>query len=91
MTAHFPHPVLELIKARLREGSQPGRRRDNAVLALVVEGGGMRGAVSAGGLQALHDLQMRYVVALLIYPVERSCVVLSSGGGGGSDGDTPKG
>jgi predicted acylesterase/phospholipase RssA len=59
LSAQFPHPVLELIKRRLKEGSQPGRRRDTALLALVVEGGGMRGAVSAGGLQALHDLNMR--------------------------------
>ena len=34
-------------------------RLDNFKLGLVVEGGGMRGAVSGGGLQALHDLGLR--------------------------------
>lgn len=67
LTAQFSHPVLELIKRRLREGSKPGRRQDTALLALVVEGGGMRGAVSAGGLQALHDLEMRCVVYFFFF------------------------
>jgi predicted patatin/cPLA2 family phospholipase len=49
------HPVLALLRDRAASGSQPGARTDGARLALVVEGGGMRGAVSAGGLQALHD------------------------------------
>ena len=53
------HPVLALLAARARAGSTPGARTDGARLALVVEGGGMRGAVSAGGLQALHDLGLR--------------------------------
>eukprot|EP00884_Botryococcus_braunii_P004929 jgi/Botrbrau1/14437/Bobra.0014s0083.1 len=61
LTEQFKHPVLELIRERLRDGSKPLMRRDTALLALVVEGGGMRGAVSAGGLQALHDLNMRDV------------------------------
>jgi predicted patatin/cPLA2 family phospholipase len=41
-------PVLSLVLDRIREGSAPGRRRDPHVVALAVEGGGMRGVVSAG-------------------------------------------
>jgi len=54
---------LELVRQRASSGSKPGKRApgDTAKLALVVEGGGMRGAVSGGGLQALHDLGLRDV------------------------------
>jgi predicted patatin/cPLA2 family phospholipase len=41
-------PVLSVIFDRIRDGSAPGRRRDPHVVALAVEGGGMRGVVSAG-------------------------------------------
>jgi predicted patatin/cPLA2 family phospholipase len=50
------HPVLELIRRRAESGSEPGARRDDARLALVVEGGGMRGVVSAGMTAALERL-----------------------------------
>jgi hypothetical protein len=40
------HPVLELLRRRLAEGSVPGRRRDGFKLGLAVEGGGMRGIVT---------------------------------------------
>ena len=53
------HPVLALVRERAAAGSKPGARSDGARLALVVEGGGMRGAVSGGALQALHDLGLR--------------------------------
>lgn len=51
------HPVLELLRQRRRSGSQPGQREkgDNAILGLAVEGGGMRGVVSAAMLAALED------------------------------------
>jgi len=42
-----PHAVLELMQARLRDGSQPSARGDGYKLGLVVEGGGMRG-ISTG-------------------------------------------
>ncbi|MGZ4276184.1 MAG: patatin-like phospholipase family protein [Solirubrobacteraceae bacterium] len=42
------HPVLRVILDRARTGSRPGRRDDDHVVCLAVEGGGMRGAVSAG-------------------------------------------
>jgi predicted patatin/cPLA2 family phospholipase len=48
--------VLELLRARHAAGSRPGAREDGAWLALAIEGGGMRGAVSAGMAIALHEL-----------------------------------
>ncbi len=39
----------------------PYDRKDNFKLGLVVEGGGMRGAVSAGGLLELGNLGFRQV------------------------------
>jgi predicted patatin/cPLA2 family phospholipase len=48
------HPVFDLIRARLADGSEPGARRDAHVLALAIEGGGMRGVASAGMTLALE-------------------------------------
>ena len=48
--------AYNLLQARAQAGSLPGHRSDGFKLGLVVEGGGMRGASSAGSLQALHDL-----------------------------------
>jgi predicted patatin/cPLA2 family phospholipase len=55
------HPVLALLRHRLTTGSRPNRREsgDTARLALVIEGGGMRGVVSAGMVTALHELGIR--------------------------------
>lgn len=53
------HPALQLLRQRALAGSAPGRRRDPFKLGLVVEGGGMRGCVSGGALQALTDLGLR--------------------------------
>jgi predicted patatin/cPLA2 family phospholipase len=50
------HPVSELLHARAASGSAPGERRDPHRIALVVEGGGMRGVVSAGMTAALERL-----------------------------------
>jgi hypothetical protein len=55
------HSTLRLLRQRLAESSKPGSRKDAFKLGLVVEGGGMRGCVSAGGLQALSDLGIRDV------------------------------
>src|SRR3954469_21927342 len=41
-------PLFGLLRARAAAGSRPRRRTDPHLVALVVEGGGMRGAVSAG-------------------------------------------
>jgi predicted patatin/cPLA2 family phospholipase len=50
------HPVVALIRKRRDERSLPGRREDGRRIALVVEGGGMRGAVSAGMTAAIEQL-----------------------------------
>lgn len=42
-------------------GSRPGHRTDPHKLGLVVQGGGMRGVVSAGALTVLHFLGLRRV------------------------------
>ena len=43
-----------MLLERLGAGSQPGARRDGHRVALVLEGGGMRGVVSAGTTAALE-------------------------------------
>jgi len=53
------HEALGLLKDRALSGSKPGARSDSFKLGLVVEGGGMRGCVSGGALQALADLGLR--------------------------------
>ena len=54
------HPVLSLLQERAKTNSTPGNRvtSDNSHLALVIEGGGMRGAVSAGMAAALSTLDL---------------------------------
>ena len=53
------HPAVDVVQARLQDGSKPGKRRDSHKVGLVVEGGGMRGVVTGAALQAMHDLGMR--------------------------------
>jgi predicted patatin/cPLA2 family phospholipase len=48
------HPVLELLRERVAGASRPGARADGERVALVLEGGGMRGVVSAGMTAALE-------------------------------------
>jgi predicted patatin/cPLA2 family phospholipase len=50
--------VLRLLQERVRSGSRPGHRDDPYRIVLSVEGGGMRGTVSAGMALALHELGM---------------------------------
>ncbi len=50
------HPVVELIRRRREQGSLPGAREDGRRVALVIEGGGMRGVVSAGMSAAIEQL-----------------------------------
>lgn len=50
--------LTALLAARIATGSRPGRRTDGARLALAIEGGGMRGSVSAGMALAVHELGM---------------------------------
>src|ERR1044071_2792696 len=53
------HSVAQLLFARQEAASKPGQRQDGRFLALVVEGGGMRGVVSAGMVAALEELGFR--------------------------------
>jgi hypothetical protein len=50
------HEVLRVLAGRARAGSQPGRRDDGFRVALAVEGGAMRGTISAGMALALDEL-----------------------------------
>jgi predicted patatin/cPLA2 family phospholipase len=56
---HRGHPVVQIIRRRRIEGSRPGERHDGRRVALVIEGGGMRGVVSAGMTAALEQLGLR--------------------------------
>jgi len=47
-------PVLRVLLERAAAGSRPGDRRDRHLVCLAVEGGGMRGSVSAGMCVALE-------------------------------------
>jgi predicted acylesterase/phospholipase RssA len=51
------HPVLEILRERRRVNSLPGQRPvgDEAKLGLAIEGGGMRGVVSAAMLQVIEE------------------------------------
>jgi len=50
------HEVPRLLAERLRAASRPGHRTDGLRIVLAIEGGGMRGTVSAGMALALHEL-----------------------------------
>ena len=50
------HPVIALLRGRREARSRPGRREDGRRIALVIEGGGMRGVVSAGMAAAIEQL-----------------------------------
>jgi predicted patatin/cPLA2 family phospholipase len=60
-----PHPVLDLL-ARRAAGGGPDRGRDGARLALVLEGGGMRGVVSAGMAAAIERLELTRCFDLVV-------------------------
>ena len=49
------HEVLRVLRDRAGSGSRPGHRADGYRVALSIEGGGMRGTVSAGMALALHE------------------------------------
>jgi predicted patatin/cPLA2 family phospholipase len=58
-TDHGPHPVVQVLADRARSGSRPGARTDPHRVALVVEGGAMRGVVSGGMATGLEALGLR--------------------------------
>lgn len=47
--------VVEALKRRRASGSKPGKRDDGLKIGLVVEGGGMRGVISAGAIGCLLE------------------------------------
>ena len=53
------HRVVQTLLRRREEGSRPGARSDGRRVALVIEGGGMRGVVSAGMTAAIEQLGLR--------------------------------
>ncbi|MBR7837488.1 patatin-like phospholipase family protein [Actinospica durhamensis] len=55
-TASTPHPVLEAIADRVRRASTPGRREDGRRVVLAIEGGAMRGTISAGMALELEQM-----------------------------------
>ena len=50
------HRLTSIVADRLTAGSRPGARTDGYRVALAIEGGGMRGSVSAGMALAIHEL-----------------------------------
>jgi predicted patatin/cPLA2 family phospholipase len=50
------HELLKVLEERARSGSAPGKRDDGLRIALSIEGGGMRGTITAGMAYALHEL-----------------------------------
>jgi hypothetical protein len=50
------HPVMQVLHNRAKSKSKPGERTDPYKVALSIEGGGMRGCISAGMTAALKDL-----------------------------------
>jgi predicted patatin/cPLA2 family phospholipase len=62
----IPHPVVEVLRARAESGSVPGGRHDPHRVALVIEGGGMRGVVSAGMTAALERLGLTTCFDLVV-------------------------
>jgi predicted patatin/cPLA2 family phospholipase len=53
------HPVVQTILRRREEGSRPGARTDGRRVVLVIEGGGLRGVVSAAMAAAIEQLGLR--------------------------------
>jgi len=54
-TANEAEDVFEALHRRRKEGSKPNARTDGLKIGLVVEGGGMRGVISAGACGALLE------------------------------------
>src|SRR5918996_4112724 len=60
------HPVAAVLHRRRETGSAPGARQDPHRVALVLEGGGMRGVVSAGMTAALERLELTRCFDLVV-------------------------
>lgn len=66
MGADPSHPVLAVLQERKQGASVPGQRDDPHRMALVIEGGGMRGVISAGMASALEDLGLTRCFDLVV-------------------------
>jgi predicted patatin/cPLA2 family phospholipase len=60
------HPVAAIVQARRENGCAPGARTDPHRVAVVLEGGGMRGVVSAGMTAALERLGLTRCFDLVV-------------------------
>ena len=60
------HPVADVLRERAARGSLPGARAEPHRVALVLEGGGMRGVVSAGMTAALERLGLTQCFDLVV-------------------------
>jgi predicted patatin/cPLA2 family phospholipase len=60
------HPVLDVLRERHRAGSRPGAREDPHRVALVLEGGGMRGVVSSAMTVALEEAGLTDALDLVV-------------------------
>jgi predicted patatin/cPLA2 family phospholipase len=54
----YTHPVAQLLHQRQRAAAAGITRQDGAKIVLAVEGGGMRGCVTAGMIGAVHHLNL---------------------------------
>jgi hypothetical protein len=61
--------VLRLLRDRVRAGSRPGQRADGHRIVLAIEGGGMRGTITAGMALALQEAGREAVASLPAVPV----------------------
>ncbi len=50
------HPTIKIILRRIAEESRPGKRNDDFIVGLCIEGGFLRGVVSSGMVVALEQL-----------------------------------
>jgi predicted patatin/cPLA2 family phospholipase len=64
--ASATHPVLDVLRLRAAQASAPGERADGKCLALALEGGGMRGVVSAGMTAAIEQLGLTRCFDLVV-------------------------
>jgi predicted patatin/cPLA2 family phospholipase len=60
------HPVLDVLRERRRAGSRPGAREDAHRVALVLEGGGMRGVVSSAMTEAIEGAGLTDALDLVV-------------------------
>ncbi len=54
--SQLEHPVLQALWQRVKEGSKPGQRNDRYKIGIAIEGGGLRGSVTAGMASAVLSL-----------------------------------